>query len=147
MILDLDEFRLPESVLRQYAIQVTGLREKQRKLALKVEDSMIQKGNAEVQQISKLATKMLKGRWDTKFQIRKAFLYSEPSEETSPSMRKRRKQRMLTLDQKVDAVWRIQVQKEPWKDVARLNRVSLAVVAKLMGKVKKDPSFLGDLIS
>jgi hypothetical protein len=79
--------------------------------------------------------------------MRKALIYSEPEEETSPSMRKRRKHRMLTLDQKVDAVWRIQVQKEPWKDVARLNRVSLAVVAKLIGKFKKDPSLLGDLLS
>jgi hypothetical protein len=58
MIEDLEEYRLPESVLRQYARQVTGLREKQRQRALKVEDSLIQGVHGEVQQISKLATKM-----------------------------------------------------------------------------------------
>ena len=60
---------------------------------------------------------------------------------------KRRRQRRLSLEEKVDIAYRAIVMCESQKDLAIEYRVSQVVVSVLVSKVRKKPKLLADLIS
>ena len=60
---------------------------------------------------------------------------------------KGRRVKQLNLDQKLEIVHRILVDGEAQKDLAKEFRLSQALVSILVGKVRKKPEFLAELIS
>ena len=100
----------------------------------------------ELEKVSTLAKKMLRGRFNSKSLLRKTLINSEPKELTPDSLRRRSRQKRLTLEEQIDVVWRVQSQMESWKDVAQHHRVSLAQVSLLMGKVKRNPELLSGFL-
>jgi hypothetical protein len=73
---------------------------------------------------------------------------NELGQEATPSLlRHRGKQHRLSLEEKVDVVWRVRMQHEFNKDVAKHYRISQQTVSRLVCQVRKKPGLLSELLS
>ena len=70
-------------------------------------------------------------------------------DDVAPGLRRRRQVRKscLTLEEKLDIAHRVIVCREAQKELAQEYRVSQLVVSVLVGKVRKKPSLLAELLS
>ena len=68
--------------------------------------------------------------------------------EATPSLKRHKgRKRRLSLDERIEAVHRVLVQKELQADVAKHFRVTAPTISRLVSKMEKRPALLSELLS
>ena len=143
--LNLEGYQLTNWKLKTLGVEVTKMRRALREKALEMQLRTAKELEEDINSVSLLAKRIDRGEYKP---VTKEQLLAIPDfeDEVAPGKRRRSKKRgPLLLDEKLDILQRVLVSFESHKEVASAYRVSKAVVASLIFKVKKKPAILAEV--
>ena len=133
----MDLYRLGEKRLKTLGIEVSKLREKLREAAMKRDKDVAFEQGKDIHEVSTLAKRIRRGEYNDGA-IQKQLLKPDFNERIPMGQRRRsRKRGPLSINDRVDIVYRMLIKFEKQAEVAREYRVSQQVVASLVHKAKK----------
>jgi hypothetical protein len=143
--LTLNSCQLTNWKLKTLGVEVSKMRRALRDKALEMQLRTAKELEEDINSVSLLAKRISRGEYKA---VTHEQLHAFPDFEdvVAPGKRRRSKKRgPLLLDEKLDILQRALVSFESHKEVARAYRVSQAVVASLIFKVRKKPAILSEL--